>query len=214
MKKNFGDVLKEIRRDLNISQFEASIYSDLSEETIRRTEKGLTNPSFETLSKLTNLYGVNLFDLAFEYTKVDYRLSKFFEDLEKNIRESDYSQYSENYLKFTNYLTDYYGASTNKVLLKKLNFYNGIYNLYSGHLSRALDYYEKSILITNPKFNINKLGENKLNKNDLRAIMNISFIKRKEKDVDEYLKLIEFVYKQSRIKSIDLHILCTYNLAP
>lgn len=66
MKKNFGDVLKEIRRDLNISQFEASIYSDLSEETIRRAEKGLTNPSFETLSKLTNLYGVNLFDLAFE----------------------------------------------------------------------------------------------------------------------------------------------------
>lgn len=64
--------LKTVRNSKKISVYKLSQLSDVSESQIRNIERGNSNPSFETLSKLAEPLGLSLADLFNETEEVSY----------------------------------------------------------------------------------------------------------------------------------------------
>ncbi len=67
--KEFGRHVRSCRRARGLTQEALAARSELSVDTIRRLEHGSFSPSLETLSKLTQAFGVSLSTLfeAFEF---------------------------------------------------------------------------------------------------------------------------------------------------
>lgn len=64
--------LKTVRNSKKLSIYKLSQLSDVSESQIRNIERGNSNPSFETLSKLAEPLGLSLADLFNETEEVSY----------------------------------------------------------------------------------------------------------------------------------------------
>ena len=64
--------LKTVRNSKKLSIYKLSQLSDVSESQIRNIERGNSNPSFETLSKLAEHLGLSLADLFNETEDVSY----------------------------------------------------------------------------------------------------------------------------------------------
>lgn len=64
--------LKTVRNSKKLSIYKLSQLSDVSESQIRNIERGYSNPSFETLSKLAEPLGLSLADLFNETEEVSY----------------------------------------------------------------------------------------------------------------------------------------------
>ena len=64
--------LKTVRNSKKISIYKLSQLSDVSESQIRNIERGNSNPSFDTLSKLAEPLGLSLADLLNETEEVSY----------------------------------------------------------------------------------------------------------------------------------------------
>lgn len=54
----FGDRLKELRKNKNISQEELGEFCDVAKTTISNWENDITQPPIETITKLANYFGV------------------------------------------------------------------------------------------------------------------------------------------------------------
>lgn len=70
--EEFGQRVKEIRRNLNFTQEEVYEKVHIHPKTIRNIEKGLSLPSICTLEILSNLYQVDLLKLLLDYRKVQF----------------------------------------------------------------------------------------------------------------------------------------------
>ena len=64
--------LKTVRNSKKLSIYKLSQLSNVSESQIRNIERGNSNPSFETLSKLAEHLGLSLADLFNETEDVSY----------------------------------------------------------------------------------------------------------------------------------------------
>ena len=69
---DIAERLKTVRKSKKISVYRLSQLSDVSETQIRNIERGDSNPSFETLSKLSEPLGLSLADLFNETEEVSY----------------------------------------------------------------------------------------------------------------------------------------------
>lgn len=69
---DIAERLKTVRKSKKISVYRLSQLSDVSETQIRNIERGDSNPSFDTLSKLAEPLGLSLADLLNETEDVSY----------------------------------------------------------------------------------------------------------------------------------------------
>ena len=69
---DIAERLKTVRKSKKISVYRLSQLSDVSETQIRNIERGNSNPSFDTLSKLAEPLGLSLADLLNETEEVSY----------------------------------------------------------------------------------------------------------------------------------------------
>ena len=58
--KKIGEVIRERRKFLKITQEDLADISGISERTLRDIEKGLANPELESLMKLCEVLGLEL----------------------------------------------------------------------------------------------------------------------------------------------------------
>ncbi len=61
--RKFGNVLKKLRSEKNISQEELGLCTGLHRTYISQLERGLKSPSLRTMSKVCNELGVSLVQL-------------------------------------------------------------------------------------------------------------------------------------------------------
>lgn len=66
--QRFGEVLRAVRRERNLSQQALADRSDLAVDTVRRVESGTFSPSLETLSRLARGLQISLSTL---FTRID-----------------------------------------------------------------------------------------------------------------------------------------------
>lgn len=67
----FGDRLKELRKEKNLTQEEVGEVCDVAGQTISNWENNVTQPPFEIVKKLAQYFGVTI-DYLFNFTQVDY----------------------------------------------------------------------------------------------------------------------------------------------
>ncbi len=67
--KEFGKEVARIRKEARYSQKRVNQLTGISEDTVRRIEKGLVIPKYETIELLSGLYKVNLVKLLNDYRK-------------------------------------------------------------------------------------------------------------------------------------------------
>ena len=58
VKKAFGNALREVRKRRGLSQLDVSTASDLDRAYLSELERGLKNPSLETIFRLADAMGV------------------------------------------------------------------------------------------------------------------------------------------------------------
>ena len=58
VKKAFGSALREVRKRRGLSQLDVSTASDLDRAYLSELERGLKNPSLETIFRLADAMGV------------------------------------------------------------------------------------------------------------------------------------------------------------
>lgn len=69
---NFSKRLSEHRKSLGYTREYVSKYTGINSDTIRKIEKGIVIPRFETLELLSNLYKINLLQLLDQYKSNTY----------------------------------------------------------------------------------------------------------------------------------------------
>lgn len=70
--KNFGQYIKRLRRERNLSQEDLAEATGLTKQYIGTVERGASRPGIDTLYKLANGFGLTVSDLfRFEYDAED-----------------------------------------------------------------------------------------------------------------------------------------------
>ncbi len=64
VKKAFGKALQEIRKKRGFSQLDVSTASDLDRAYMSELERGLKNPSLETIFRLADAIGISATELV------------------------------------------------------------------------------------------------------------------------------------------------------
>jgi transcriptional regulator with XRE-family HTH domain len=84
-KEVLGQQLREIRRNIGLTQHDVSEQTGISHETLRRLENGKEFVRFSTLEKLSELYKVDLYKLASMSAELASRFNTFLEEIGKSI---------------------------------------------------------------------------------------------------------------------------------
>ena len=88
--KRFGNKLKTIRIECDMTQAKVAKLSTVSIDTLRRIENGYVTPRYETLVTLTNIYQKDLLKLFDNYTE-DLNLVTYYNQIDEAILENDLS---------------------------------------------------------------------------------------------------------------------------
>ena len=143
---SFGETLRKIRSELNLTLDDVSELSGVNSETIRRIELGKVIPKFETLEFLSPIYKHDLNAIFLKYRVDDYyyfykiknRLERKFDgdefdtlyiELEelntciKYIKSSFYKELIEQLILLTHAIILYKKNNDNEKSLNKINFH-------------------------------------------------------------------------------------------
>lgn len=88
--KQFGDLVKQVRTNLDYSQKEISNLTGIHVDTLRRIENGMVIPKYETLELLSIVYKTDLVDLL-QLTKSDTTLSTLYAKIDSLISSNNVS---------------------------------------------------------------------------------------------------------------------------
>lgn len=61
--KSFGNNVKRIRLEMNMSQYELAAYSNMEQSQIRRIEGGQINTTISTAQSIANAFNIELYEL-------------------------------------------------------------------------------------------------------------------------------------------------------
>lgn len=84
-KEVLGQQLREIRKNIGLTQHDVSEQTGISHETLRRLENGIEYVRISTLEKLSELYKVDLYKLASMSAELGSRFNTFLEEIGKSI---------------------------------------------------------------------------------------------------------------------------------
>lgn len=104
-KENFGAVLKGIRISLNMTQKDVYCITNLTEETLRRIEKGQNLPSIRTMQDLTVAYKLDIIKIFMTMRKLNDFYS-FYDYLDKLIIDYDTNKLKMLRQEFSDYIED------------------------------------------------------------------------------------------------------------
>lgn len=199
----FGELLKNMRDDLDLSLKNVSELSGIHFETIRRIECGKVIPKFDTLELLAPIYKQDLNSLFLRYRLHDY--SHFYEI--KNRLETKFDNDEvhtlEVELKELEILIKHTTNSFYKNLMNQLILLTHAIILYknNNNYNIALDKLIEAIKISSPSFELTNYKSLIYSSMEIRILMNIAFVLNRLNQREKYLELMEFCFNS--IEPID-----------
>ena len=171
--KIFGAYLSDLRSNYNLSKISLAKQSGLTDETIRRLEKGENTPSFNTLNSLSKVLKVDLIDVYISMIN-NNDLNVFYKDLDSLIIGHNVTELNHLNDKFTEYEKKVYNENLEEI--REVNQFRLILqglelsiNSEKGSLE-AYNKYEDSIKLSIPTFSIKNIHENKYSYLELKCI--------------------------------------------
>lgn len=196
----FGKEMKNIRKNLNITQ--NYIYDTLviHPDTLRKIENGNHIPLHETLDILSNTYKTDLNSLLLKYKVDDYEyLQVIKKRLESKIDEDDYKSLSVEIQELKKFLGNIH-SSYHKNITRQLIVLAKAVILYKEKedYSKALNSLKEAIKITTPNFKLNNYKSFVYSEMEIRILMNLSFVLNSLGDKEKYKDILEFCIKNMK----------------
>ncbi|MFM1582159.1 helix-turn-helix transcriptional regulator [Helcococcus bovis] len=212
MYNSFGNKLKNIRKNLSLTQKKVADAACIDIKTLRRIEKGENKIFLDYLVALSNVYKLDLIDMF------NNHITFYSEEVENAINSIENAINSiENAINsIENKLSDMNFTSLNKeiqILEKNLDktpyisqyFYliKGIYYLRNipRDFDNAYKFFIKSLKINNPDYNIENYDKYKYNILEFRCLKELGILKSYTDGYNKYTEIIEFCNKKILIIS-------------
>lgn|GEM_PF-3570238 len=197
--KKFGLDLRKIRKRLGLSQTEVASRISMQRDTFTRLENGMSIPKIETLSKLSNIYGRDIFLLFCEHRiTVDNYISDNLQIVSKHFGNHNYSLINDEIKKFEDTFSDidYYDKD---YLIKKVNqykaFLESIANINSTIDDRSREHITKLFLSLELSQSEIKKQNVKLDKLELRIIIMLGTVYRYKNELISTIDLLNLSLK-------------------
>ncbi len=196
---SFGETIRNIRKELQLTQNDVSELSGINMETIRRIENGKVVPKFETLDLLSSIYKKDINDLFLKYRIYNY--SYYYEiknRIEAKFDRNDFKTV-ETELKELNILLKYINNSFYKNLITQLSLLTESAILYNEakNVDDALDKLTQAMKISSPLFNLNDYKSFVYSSMEIRILMNICSVLYLSNHTEKYIEIMEFCLKSA-----------------
>ena len=153
---NFGNYMKNIRKQLKYSQEKVATTTKLSTETLRKIENGYVVPRYDTLERLTRLYKTDLHS-AFGYFRSSQALFTLYKKIDELILNYQFQeiQIIEKLLSEVTTNNESEALVENKDILQLTQMIYGITNFYNSKFENAHENFITAFEISSFQFNIN-----------------------------------------------------------
>lgn len=193
----FGEKLKEIRKNLGLSQLDIQNLAGVSSDALRRIEKGEVIPRYETLELLSSIYKEDLLELL-KSSRVNKLLTEYHDELDDIITCYDDKKIKQleedirNSFSGPNQTTI---INPNEVvqfllLIRGATLYN---SRFSSDHNDARNILLDALRLTIPSFNLSRFKEFKYNYIELRILLLLSILIAEDKEVELSNKILLFI---------------------
>lgn len=209
--KNFGELLKEVRKLNGITQNQLAKKSGISSETIRRIETQFNIPKIDVIDNLSRVLKTDLQLLFLELKKVN-PLADFYLHLDELIMEYNIDALTEISREFYEIKTQYeFDSVLEKNDIDQLEFIvKGITQSYKSMQKgsqESLDNYLSAIKLTIPEFKLENYSKSKYNYIELKCLLLIALecnaLSRFELSNDISIFLIKQIDKYNLFHNLD-----------
>jgi len=191
---SFGETLRKIRSELNLTLDDVSELSGVNSETIRRIELGKVIPKFETLEFLSPIYKHDLNAIFLKYRVDDYYY--FYKIKNRLERKFDGDEFDTLYIELEelNTCIKYIKSSFYKELIEQLILLTHAIILYkkNNDNEKSLNKLIEAIKITTSNFSLENYNLFIYSSMEIRILMNIAFVLNRLKHKDKYKEIMEF----------------------
>lgn len=221
----FSTKMLEIRKNLGYSRESVSSLTGINVDTIRKIEKGVSIPRFETLEILSFLYKIDLLQLLNNY-KNNNTITYFYESLNLYLINNNISSFFDLHSDFKNWLKfqNKYTLVNQSELIQLEIFFDAIYHKFSDHnysLDDVIDELVVALKASIPSFNLKSWKQGNYTLFELRIIYCIASMLLQNGDYNlsknilnyllERVDLASYSKQSSDIMSIKLYTLIAYN---
>lgn len=195
----FGLTIKGIRTQLGMTQNDVFEKIGINTETLRRMENGKVIPKFETLDLLTEVYKIDVCTIFLRHRIDDYNSYNEIKNLiEFKLLDLNSIDLSPE-LKRLDSLIANTEDNVYKNIFKQLKFMClGIIENINSNSDTAYDYFIKSLNTTNKNLTINNYQEFYYSDFELRILMQIAIVLKRNKEFDKSIEILNFAYTNIR----------------
>ncbi|KAF5044037.1 Helix-turn-helix domain protein [anaerobic digester metagenome] len=204
--KNFGEVVRTIRRSLNMTQKDVRDRVGISENALMKLEKGQVIPKYETLELLSLAYKIDLMALFLKYrydTSLETIMVKADEAIINNqpqILQQCHEQYFE-YLKSGDH-RDLINSSDLDLLecflANAAKYYH--HNLKDFQIQAMIENIRATLQRVNPDMKWHKLDKGRFNLWEIRLLILLALLEGNLDHYDVSIRILESIYL--RFKSL------------
>lgn len=209
----FASQIIKIRKNLNLSQEEASNLAKINKRTLRRIENGECIPKLETLNALMPVYYVdliNLFNDSISSGKNIY--DNLIKEVDLILSKDDYSHLESKISEMDDLLEIIKNEYYKTLIIQLKSFCEGILSSLEGTFKDSLDLYIYSISLTKTNFSLDTYKNYTYNLFELRILSNLAKNLFFLDNADLYVEILEFC-KDNCIQVNEDYIRITYTLA-
>lgn len=220
--KQFGECIKEVRKNAKYTQKYVSEHSGINIDTIRRIENGFVIPKYETLEILSSIYKFDLTKLMLKLRNLN-SINKLYIEFDRVITKNDYS--SSIFKEFDQSINDLNlnaQINQNEILLLK-DFRHATTCICSGE---AYDHDKLMKIIVDalkkviPNFSLASFFNFCYNELEIRALLLIGLIYQDKRESSKSIPIFEFCLNylflstdEDDLSSIKMKIKLYYNLS-
>lgn len=193
--KEFGIFLRNIRKNMHLTQNDVSELVHFDVSTLRNYEKGNTIPSIEYLDLLSCVYNIDLVEKYFSY-RLPYpdQFTEILEIIEDVIQDKRF----EELVFYIKYLQEAIEEINSNYLKNKINqyilFLEGLFLVDQKKYEDSNILFKKAINVTNPEFSFDNYESYFFSSQELRILTYMAINFKKISDFLSFEKYISFAH--------------------
>gem|GEM_PF-685278 len=218
--ESFSNFLRDIRKSSGLTQRQVCLATGLSEETLRRLEKGTNIPSFRTMEDLSSVYKVDVIRV-FMYHRQSNSVFKLYEELDQLIISNNMTNINHLSTRLNKLTAD---SKTNVTEVEMIQFQlllQGLESTYTKNMDILPEtIYIRALSTRHHNFNIKNFKEYSFNHLELKLLLLYAVDKSENQNYidsndimlfifEEYLKLVKYIEHDYTFMKLIVKVLFT-----
>lgn len=207
-----GSDLRKIREEKGIARKQIAEELFISEETIRRIEKGENDPRLSTLLPICEYLDIDLRDIISHQQALYQNMVKLRKDINYLVNNSSIER-AKDLMKSFDAMEFKANLNYEKELFATKHYFNGILTLKDNSIEGSpADELEQAMADMNPKFKVNKFKDYKYDEFSLRILLALAISEYKKGNFELYRDMM-FEIEGYLDPNIDNYYIFAYNVA-